>query len=178
MVSRTWKDSAMTRWLLIGSLVGLLVSFTGCASTCSSTMSSGCATGGCSSPAASCASGGCGSMAGGCGAGCQSGGCGPCGLGGCGVGGMAMGRLAGILGCNACGGGGCNGCMAGPLGWQSGGLDYSHHLQTGLMGHNAAQSLNSRPFTPGPPTGQVAYPYYTVRGPRDFLLDQPPTIGR
>jgi len=24
----------------------------------------------------------------------------------------------------------------------------------------------------------VAYPYYTTRGPRDFLLDNPPSIGR
>ena len=30
---------------------------------------------------------------------------------------------------------------------------------------------------PGPPTGGVAYPYYTVRGPRDFLADNPPSIG-
>jgi hypothetical protein len=29
----------------------------------------------------------------------------------------------------------------------------------------------------GPPTAQVAYPYYTVRGPRDFLIDNPPSIG-
>ena len=32
-------------------------------------------------------------------------------------------------------------------------------------------------FNPGPPSGQVAYPYYTVRGPRDFLRNNPPTIG-
>jgi hypothetical protein len=32
-------------------------------------------------------------------------------------------------------------------------------------------------FAPGPPTGQVAYPYYTVRGPRDFLMNNPPSIG-
>ena len=32
-------------------------------------------------------------------------------------------------------------------------------------------------FNQGPPTGQVAYPYYTTRGPRDFLLNNPPTIG-
>jgi hypothetical protein len=32
-------------------------------------------------------------------------------------------------------------------------------------------------FAPGPPTGQVAYPYYTVRGPRDFLMCNPPSIG-
>jgi hypothetical protein len=30
----------------------------------------------------------------------------------------------------------------------------------------------------GPPTAAVAYPYYTIRGPRDFLLDNPPSIGR
>jgi hypothetical protein len=32
-------------------------------------------------------------------------------------------------------------------------------------------------FNPGPPVAQVAYPYYTVRGPRDFLRNNPPTIG-
>jgi hypothetical protein len=30
----------------------------------------------------------------------------------------------------------------------------------------------------GPPSAHVAYPYYTIRGPRDFLLDNPPSIGR
>ncbi len=30
----------------------------------------------------------------------------------------------------------------------------------------------------GPATAQVAYPYYTARGPRDFFVDNPPTIGR
>lgn len=29
----------------------------------------------------------------------------------------------------------------------------------------------------GPPTAAVAYPYYTTRGPRDFLNPNPPTIG-
>jgi len=29
----------------------------------------------------------------------------------------------------------------------------------------------------GPPTGGVAYPYYTTRGPRDFLAKNPPSIG-
>lgn len=32
-------------------------------------------------------------------------------------------------------------------------------------------------FNPGPPVGQTAYPYYTTRGPRDFLMANPPTIG-
>ena len=30
----------------------------------------------------------------------------------------------------------------------------------------------------GPSTGAVAYPYYTTRGPRDFFVDNPQTIGR
>ncbi|HYO25427.1 MAG TPA: hypothetical protein VEQ85_10825 [Lacipirellulaceae bacterium] len=32
-------------------------------------------------------------------------------------------------------------------------------------------------FNQGPPVGQTAYPYYTTRGPRDFLRDNPPSIG-
>jgi hypothetical protein len=32
-------------------------------------------------------------------------------------------------------------------------------------------------FMPGPPIGQTAYPYYTLRGPRDFLLNNPPKLG-
>ncbi|HLA84681.1 MAG TPA: hypothetical protein VJL29_07800 [Thermoguttaceae bacterium] len=30
---------------------------------------------------------------------------------------------------------------------------------------------------PGPPTGAVSYPYYTVRGPRDFLMKSPSPLG-
>ena len=30
---------------------------------------------------------------------------------------------------------------------------------------------------PGPPTGTITYPYYTVRAPRDFLATDPPSIG-
>ena len=32
-------------------------------------------------------------------------------------------------------------------------------------------------INPGPSTGTVTYPYYTNRGPRDFLADNPPSIG-
>jgi hypothetical protein len=32
-------------------------------------------------------------------------------------------------------------------------------------------------FNPGPPTGAVTYPYYTVRGPRDFLAEDMPSLG-
>jgi len=30
----------------------------------------------------------------------------------------------------------------------------------------------------GAPVGANAYPYYTTRAPRDFLMKNPPTIGR
>ena len=29
----------------------------------------------------------------------------------------------------------------------------------------------------GPATAAYAYPYYTVRGPRDFFMKNPPSIG-
>ncbi len=29
----------------------------------------------------------------------------------------------------------------------------------------------------GPATAAVTYPYYTLRGPRDFFLDDPPRLG-
>ena len=32
-------------------------------------------------------------------------------------------------------------------------------------------------YTPGPPVGTVTYPYYTLRGPRDFLARNPSSIG-
>ncbi|MGD0655420.1 MAG: hypothetical protein ABSA16_13845 [Thermoguttaceae bacterium] len=32
-------------------------------------------------------------------------------------------------------------------------------------------------FAPGPAAGAVAYPYYTTRGPRDFLARNPQSIG-
>jgi len=31
--------------------------------------------------------------------------------------------------------------------------------------------------TAGPSSATVAYPYYTTRGPRDFLANNPPSIG-
>lgn len=183
----------MNRLLMIGSLAALLVGTTGCLHH---NVRGGCSTG-------SCESGGC--SDGGCevGGGCSSGDCGgACGGGGCGaLGGSMLGKIGGI--CGLCGGhGGCrNGCQAGPLGWQQGGLDYSSHLQPGLLGHHAAAALHTRPHSYGPggqyvgargfhagagggqygPGGQspqVGYPYYTVRGPRDFLMSDPPTIGR
>ena len=33
------------------------------------------------------------------------------------------------------------------------------------------------PFNPGPPAGAITYPYYTNRGPRDFLASSPSSVG-
>lgn len=137
--------------------------------------------------------------------GCNTGNCGTCSSGNCGKhSGGLLSKLTGLgSGCSTCGvHSGRAGCQTGPLGWQQGGLNYSAHLASGhgaanvgghhggghfggghlgsnlAPGHAAAQQLQSQPFNPGPPSGTVAYPYYTHRGPRDFLLDNPPSIGR
>ncbi len=135
----------MNRWLIIGSMVGLLTMTTGCLHHNTR-------------------------------GGCQS--CNSCNEANSGSG------LLGKMGARARGGGHAGhaghrpGCVAGPLGWQQGGHDYSSHLQPGVLGHRAASQVQNQPFTAGPPSGQVAYPYYTHRGPRDFLMDDPPPIGR
>ncbi len=115
-------------------------------------------------------------------------------------------NFAGRHHCNHCSGPlGCRPCH---LGWQRGGTDYGRFLGcnhlggqggcgahgcqhgNGHAGHagghgvlsNHQQFANAQPSGAGPATGgpmaQVAYPYYTTRGPRDFFLDDPPTIGR
>jgi hypothetical protein len=79
----------------------------------------------------------------------------------------------------------CQNCYPGGYG---GGNGYGHHAHGGWYGpwggahrtpgyphHHFSRSYIG---PQGPPTAQVAYPYYTTRGPRDFLLDNPPTIGR
>lgn len=191
----------VTRILGIGLLAAILVGSTGClhhntrGGGCNSCQTGSCGTGDCGS--GNCGSGDCG--------GCEScggtssgiltkarckmanrraSGCSTCGSGILGrVGGMAGikckgGNCGGTCQGGNCGGCGGTGCVAGQLGWQQGGLGYSSHLKPGLMGHNAGAQLNGRPFTPGPPAGQTAYPYYTTRGPRDFLSATPPSIGR
>ena len=71
----------------------------------------------------------------------------------------------GSCGNGACADGSCgNGCSdpnGGRLGHQP--------LPRGVGGEYVGQA--------GPPTGAVAYPYYTTRGPRDFLDPNPPSIG-
>lgn len=59
-----------------------------------------------------------------------------------------------------CGNGYCCGCCCGPQGPGCCNSGDQHYR-----------------FNPGPPVAQTAYPYYTLRGPRDFLLNNPPSIG-
>jgi hypothetical protein len=61
-------------------------------------------------------------------------------------------------GCNACGSDGCNGC---------GGRAGKHY-----SGPYSEEYTDS-----GPPSAAVTYPYYTTRGPRDFLAKNPRGIG-
>ncbi len=54
-----------------------------------------------------------------------------------------------------------------------------HGLVNGsYSGINELHGGSQEAIQAGPPSGAVAYPYYTHRGPRDFLLDNPPSIGR
>ena len=91
-----------------------------------------------------------------CGGGCDSG----CSDGCCGGGGRGC-----SSGCSDCGGRGCGLCQR-----------LAGRVASGFCPHGGGypESYN---YNPSPPTGQVAYPYYTVRGPRDFLRNNPPSIG-
>lgn len=52
--------------------------------------------------------------------------------------------------------------------------DYVPHLPH--QGHQGQQG-NGGGGMGGGPAGAYAYPYYTTRGPRDFLNPNPPSIG-
>jgi hypothetical protein len=74
-------------------------------------------------------------------------------------------------GCRDCEGGACRTPHAG----RYGGLA-KHHLSPEEKAALAASDHGAL-GPAGPPTGAVAYPYYTTRGPRDFLAKCPPSIG-
>jgi hypothetical protein len=79
----------------------------------------------------------------------------------------------------ACQTGACQECPGGvckaPHTGRYGGLA-KHHLT-----HDEKAALGASDYgaigPAGPPTGAVAYPYYTTRGPRDFLAKNPTSIG-
>ncbi len=105
-----------------------------------------------------------------CDTGCADAGCmdGCCGGGSCAIGGGCAGGSCGLGsggGCSACGGQGCGLCQR-----------IAGRVASGCCPHAGGYPASYN-YNPSPPTGQVAYPYYTVRGPRDFLRNNPPSIG-
>ena len=119
--------------------------------------------------------------------------------GGCGGCGSAYGHEGPCqAGCGqGCGGGGCSDCgMAGgtvtgpgyadaPM-YEQEQLGPGSYAQRPAKGHPAGghplvhQRRNAGgqyEFAAGPPTAGVTYPYYTNRGPRDFLARNPRSIG-
>jgi hypothetical protein len=79
----------------------------------------------------------------------------------------------------ACGNGACQDCADGSCHprhvGRYGGLA-KHHLTPAEKAALAGSDYGAvQPA--GPPSGAVAYPYYTTRGPRDFLAKNPPSIG-
>jgi hypothetical protein len=104
---------------------------------------------------------------------CQDGACqdGACQDGACQDGACQGGQCQVGAGCRDCEAGGCHKRHVG----RYGGLN-KHHLSPEEEAALGASDYGAT--TPaGPPTGAVAYPYYTTRGPRDFLAKCPPSIG-
>ena len=73
--------------------------------------------------------------------------------------------------CSACADGSCRERHVG----RYGGL-WKHRLTTEEKCELGGSDYGAT-YPPGPPSGAVAYPYYTTRGPRDFLAKCPPSIG-
>jgi len=107
---------------------------------------------------------------------------------------VALLMLTGI-GChhNLAKNGSCQGCGGGPHGGVGGVSGHGNgNGYGGGIGGTLSSHLGGPAPTPvgrlphgymndsgpsGPPSATVAYPYYTTRAPRDFLMDSPPTIG-
>ncbi|HJN07472.1 MAG: hypothetical protein QGH33_13540 [Pirellulaceae bacterium] len=67
-------------------------------------------------------------------------------------------------GCSDCGGG------------YAGGGGNARPDRVARLPHGAVHQMNN-PANGGPPSATTAYPYYSVRAPRDFLSPNPPSIG-
>ena len=125
--------------------------------------------------------GGCGCKLGGRLGGCGLGNCklgsklrgaaGGCGLGAA-AGGLGVAGAVGGCGLKGCGLGGkrCGGCLARLAGGRLGA--HHPHPYGGAIPHTAQAPGNGTGIAPS-----YAYPYYTTRGPRDFLMKNPPSIG-
>lgn len=74
---------------------------------------------------------------------------------------------------NLCDGTGGHGSRHG-LGRHGGGGSGLADNRNANYGHHHTRTYDG---PQGPATAQVGYPYYTTRGPRDFLTANPPSIG-
>lgn len=92
----------------------------------------------------------------------------------CGNGWFGRGAKGNCASCGDCGEQGCDSCASG----SGGGMGLG--MGGGLRGRNGcppgARGAADDQFG-GPATAAVTYPYYTVRGPRDFLASDPRGIG-
>jgi len=77
--------------------------------------------------------------------------------------------------CASCRGGGAQFAGDGSGGYLDGAFGRMARMHRGHGGHHGGYDAGAGPA--GPPTAAVAYPYYTIRGPRDFLVDKPPSLG-
>ena len=87
---------------------------------------------------------------------------------------LALLVLASVISSLGCAGardgiGGCRGCNNGSGCIRNGA--YARHFGPSTHVTGAEEGAGA------PQGAQVAYPYYTNRGPRDFLLNNPPSIG-
>jgi hypothetical protein len=80
---------------------------------------------------------------------------------------------------------GLSGCCNVPMGcsWLPGfcntcpGTCQSSNACEACRGRGCGLCCGAREACDGPPTGAITYPYYTNRGPRDFLAQDPRGIG-
>jgi hypothetical protein len=81
--------------------------------------------------------------------------------------------------CGRIGGGGCRRC--GPVAGVAGRIQGIGGRLAGNLNGNVfgGADMSQENFTGpvGPATATYGYPYYTLRAPRDFLMDNPPSIG-
>lgn len=152
----------MTRALFALLAVAGMAGLTGCAHTQKSCGSLG--------QGADCASSDCATTTSTCGGGC-SGGCGSCGYDPCNIFSSGCGMQCG---CGTQCGGACG--QAG-RGMGGGALGLGMAGGFGMGGRTPRGWDSQQPLVSGPATGAMTYPYYTVRGPRDFLASDPRPIG-
>ena len=88
------------------------------------------------------------------------------------------GSCADACGADCCGGMACGGESNGLAGLLGIDRRMGYACDPGAGGCGPLGCLRGRQsYTPGPPSAGVTYPYYTTRGPRDFLAASPRSIG-